>query len=196
MTNPNDHSTNPNLTGEANAASRGASCPVRSPYRASAPAAAEAPGAGAPGAVGAEAPTEEKAATPAAAAAPRRRLRQDELRAYRVHPRFSDDEFALLQQAASAARMSRGGYVAEAALAAARADDPTAAVADYRLLVKALMAANRQLAGAGNNLNQLTRHLNQDAPWPADDSVHRLLRRVEASIAAVDTAIAQVTEGR
>ncbi|GAA2947479.1 plasmid mobilization relaxosome protein MobC [Streptomyces enissocaesilis] len=92
--------------------------------------------------------------------------------------------------------MQIGGYVAEASLAAARAEDPTAAIADYRAMVKALMATNRQLAWLGNNLNQLTWHLNKDGAWPEPDVVHRLLARIEASIADVDTAVAQVTEGR
>ncbi|MGV9424606.1 plasmid mobilization protein [Streptomyces sp. NPDC003656] len=114
----------------------------------------------------------------------------------RVHPRYNDAEFALVQKAAALSRMKPGGYVAECALAAARADDPTAAVADYRTLVKTLMAANGQLGKVGNNLNQLTWHLNKDGAWPEPDAVHRLLARVEASIADVDTAVAQVTEGR
>ncbi|WMX46252.1 plasmid mobilization relaxosome protein MobC [Streptomyces roseicoloratus] len=92
--------------------------------------------------------------------------------------------------------MSVGGYVAETSLAAARSDDPTSAVADYRATVKALMATNGQLAKVGGNLNQLARHLNQDGPWPGADIVWRLLRHIEASITDVDVAIAQVTSGR
>ncbi|WP_373432249.1 hypothetical protein [Streptomyces afghaniensis] len=84
--------------------------------------------------------------------APRRRLRDKQLRERRVHPRYNDDEFALVRKAAALSRMQPGGYVAECALAAARADDPTAAIADYRAMVQTLMAANRQLGGIGNNL--------------------------------------------
>ncbi|WP_328353440.1 MobC family plasmid mobilization relaxosome protein [Streptomyces sp. NBC_00445] len=126
----------------------------------------------------------------------RRRLRQPRLREHRVHPRYSDSEFTEVEHAAALSRMKPGGYVAEASLAAARAEDPTAAVADYRAMVQVLMAANRQLASVGNNLNQLTWHLNKDGAWPQPDTVYRLLERVEASIAELDTAIAQVTEGR
>ncbi|GAA2641024.1 plasmid mobilization protein [Streptomyces vastus] len=128
--------------------------------------------------------------------APRRRLRDKQLREHRVHPRYNDDEFDLVQRAAALSRMKPGGYVAECALAAARADDPTAAVADYRALVKALMAANGQLGKVGSNLNQLTRHLNMDGALPHPDIVQRLLERVEASIAELDTAVAQITDGR
>lgn len=128
--------------------------------------------------------------------APRRRLRDKQLRERRVHPRYNDDEFALVQNAAALSRMKPGGYVAECALAAARADDPTAAVADYRAMVKALMVANGQLGKIGSNLNQLTRHLNKDGASPHPDTVQRLLERVEASIAKLDTAVAQITDGR
>ncbi|MFD9814469.1 plasmid mobilization protein [Streptomyces sp. NPDC059080] len=128
--------------------------------------------------------------------APRRRLREPTLREKRVHPRYSDDEFALLATAASLSRMPVGGYVAETSLAAARSDDPSAAVADYRAMVKTLMAANRQLAKIGGNLNQLAWHLNKDGAWPAPDIVARLLDRVEASIGDVDVAVSQVTSGR
>ncbi|ANS66775.1 hypothetical protein SLINC_4551 [Streptomyces lincolnensis] len=128
--------------------------------------------------------------------APRRRLRDKQLRERRVHPRYNDHEFALVQNAAALSRMQPGGYVAECALAAARADDPTAAVADYRAMVKALLAANRQLGGVGNNLNQLTWHLNKDGAWPHPHTVQRLLDHVEASIAEVDTAVAQIAKGR
>ncbi|MFE9402344.1 plasmid mobilization relaxosome protein MobC [Streptomyces sp. NPDC006530] len=128
--------------------------------------------------------------------APRRRLRDKKLREHRFHPRYNDDEFALVKHAAALSDMAAGGYVAEAALAAARADDPTASVADYRAMVKALMAANGQLGKIGSNLNQLTRHLHQDGAWPHHDTVQRLLDRVEASIAELDTAVGQVTDGR
>lgn len=180
-------------TSTTSAPDSAASCRVRSPYPASAPGVAEAPGAeGAPGSAGPGVPTETGATRPA----PQRRLRQTRLRERRVHPRYSDSEFTDLAHAAALSRMQIGGYVAEASLAAARAEDPTAAIADYRAMVKALMAANRQLGMIGNNLNQLTWHLNKDGAWPEPDVVHRLLARVEASIADVDTAVAQVTEGR
>ncbi|MFJ6654857.1 plasmid mobilization protein [Streptomyces sp. NPDC091377] len=128
--------------------------------------------------------------------APRRRLRDNQLREHRIHPCCNDDELALVNNAAALSRMNPGGYVAECALAAARADDPTAAVADYRAVVKTLMAANGQLGKIGSNLNQLTHHLNKNGAWPHPDTVQRLLDLVEASIADLDTAVAQITEAR
>lgn len=175
-----------------------ASCRLRSPYPAPAPRGPEAAGA-APESAGPGGPAEEGDETKSSRtvpSVPRRRLRQSRLRERRVHPRYSDSEFAELARAAGISRMPVGGYVAEASLAAARAEDPTAAVADYRATVKALMAANEQLGGVGNNLNQLTWHLHKDGAWPQPDTVHGLLERIEAAIATVDTAVAQVVEGR
>ncbi|MFI1205701.1 plasmid mobilization relaxosome protein MobC [Streptomyces sp. NPDC020883] len=178
-----------------------ASCRVRSPYPASASGEAEASGAeGAPESAGPGEPTEGGTNTPSSnvpqKSAPRRRLRDQQLREHRVHPRYNDDEFDLVRKAADLSHMAPGGYVAESSLAAARADDPTAAVADYRAMVKALMAANGQLGMVGSNLNQLTWHLNKDGAWPQPELVQRLLERVEASIAEVDAAVARVTTGR
>lgn len=182
-------------------ASDAASCRVRSPYPASAPGEAEASGAeGAPESAGPGEPTEGGGSQSSPSApqtpAPSRRLREPQLREKRVHPRYNDDEFGLLQEAAGLSHMALGGYVAESSLAAARSDDPTAAVADFRAAVKALMSANGQLGKIGSNLNQLTRHLNEDGAWPHHDLVQRLLERVEASIARLDTAIDRVTTGR
>ncbi|SHN14713.1 mobilisation protein (MobC) [Streptomyces yunnanensis] len=178
-----------------------ASCRVRSPYPASAPGEAEASGAeGAPESAGPGGPTEGGTIAPSSnvpqKSAPRRRLRDQQLREHRFHPRYNDDEFDLVRKAADLSHMAPGGYVAESSLAAARADDPTAAVADYRAMVKALMAANGQLGKVGNNLNQLTWHLNKDGAWSQPELVQRLLERVEASIAEVDAAVARVTTGR
>ncbi|WP_367043940.1 plasmid mobilization relaxosome protein MobC [Streptomyces sp. Je 1-332] len=126
----------------------------------------------------------------------RRRLRDKQLRENRVHPRYNDDEFTLVKNAAALSHMALGGYVAECSLAAARAEDPTASVADYRAMIKALMAANGKLGQIGNNLNQLAWRLHKDGAWPRPAAVQQLLDRVEASVDELDTAIAQVTEGR
>ncbi|MFF2849687.1 plasmid mobilization relaxosome protein MobC [Streptomyces sp. NPDC058001] len=177
-----------------------ASCRVRSPYPASAPQGAEASDAeAAPGSAGPGEPAEtgsSKSSSTTQQPAPRRRLRDKQLRERRVHPRYNDDEFSLVQNAAALTGMAVGGYVADCSLAAARADDPTAAVADYRAMIQALMASNGQLGKIGSNLNQLVGHLNKDGAWPHPDVVLRLLDRVEAAVAEADSAIAQVTEGR
>ncbi|RAJ44763.1 mobilization protein MobC [Kitasatospora sp. SolWspMP-SS2h] len=121
-------------------------------------------------------------------AATRRRLRQPVARTNRVCPRFSDPEWSLLQYAARQSGHAPGGYAAAATLAAAASSDPTAAVADYRRGIQELMESNRQLGGIGNNLNQVAHFLNAGGQVTTD--LHQLLRRVEASIAAVDDAVA------
>lgn len=172
----------------------GASCRVRSPYPAPAPGEAEDSGAeAAPVSAGPGEPTRGEATQ---SSMPRRRLREPTLREKRVHPRFSEEEFVLLQSAAHLSRMPVGGYVAETSLAAARSDDPTAAVADFRTMVRTLMAANGQLGMVGRNLNDLARHLNKNRPWPEADIVWRLLRHIEASMTEVDVAVEHVISGR
>jgi hypothetical protein len=156
-------------------ATSAASCRVRSPYPSPAPGVAEQTGPGVP--VEGE-----------GVALPRRRLRQPALRAHRVCPRFSVTERAELQQAADTCRMPVGGYLAEAGLAAARADNPEAAVADHRRAVQELMASNRQAAAIGNNLNQLTRHLNANGPLPEPEVFHRLLAQVHDVLNMMDQA--------
>ncbi|MFD8321412.1 MobC family plasmid mobilization relaxosome protein, partial [Kitasatospora purpeofusca] len=118
----------------------------------------------------------------------RRRLRQPVPRTNRVSPRFSDPEWSLLQQAAEKAGLTPGGYTAAAAMAAAASTDPNAAVADYRRGIQELMESNRQLGAVGNNLNQVAHFLNAGGQPAAD--LRQLLQRVEASISAVDDAVA------
>ncbi|WP_461020362.1 plasmid mobilization relaxosome protein MobC [Streptomyces daliensis] len=132
-------------------------------------------------------------AGPVDAEPPRRRLRQPALRDRRICPRYSAGEYAELEQAADACRMTPGGYLAEAGLAAARSDNPQAAVADYRHAVRQVMAAQRQVAAIGNNLNQLTRHLNNDQPLPEAEVVHRLLAQVHEVLDGMDQAVEHLT---
>ncbi|MER7702375.1 MobC family plasmid mobilization relaxosome protein [Kitasatospora sp. NPDC097605] len=124
----------------------------------------------------------------AARAATRRRLRQPVPRTNRVCPRFSDPEWSLLQHAAEQAGLAPGGYTAAAVLAAAASTDPNAAVADYRRGIQELMESNRQLGAIGNNLNQVAHFLNAGGRSAAD--LRHLLERIEASIGAVDDAVA------
>lgn len=88
--------------------------------------------------------------------------------------------------------MAVGAYVAQASLAAARAENPEAAVADYRRVARELMAANRQIAAVGNNLNQLVRHLNAGRTCPETETVRRLLGRIESAVDELDEAVGRV----
>jgi len=200
MTTDPSPDTTPDLGGGHNPGPGGASCGVGSPYPAPAPVggggtraaadpggpdAARDDGPGVPSFQGEDKPS---AAEPPAAPAYRRRLRQRTQRQHRVSPRFSDDEWTLLQTVASASGFSVGGYTAAAALSAASSSDPNAAVADYRRGIQELMESNRQLGGVGNNLNQLSHYLNAGGK-PATD-VQRLLARIDTAIGEVDQAVA------
>jgi hypothetical protein len=116
------------------------------------------------------------------------RQRSHTARRNRTHPCFSDSEWADLTTAAGACGLKPGGYAAAAALLAARAQNPRAAIADTRRQLEELMNANRQLAAVGNNLAQLLPHL------PAADLLHdhaqRALGLVRDALDAVDTAAA------
>lgn len=124
--------------------------------------------------------------TPAADIAHHHRQRSQTARRNRTHPCFSDSEWADLTTAASACGLKPGGYAAAAALLAARAQNPRAAIADPRRQLEELMNANRQLAAVGNNLAQLLPHL------PAPDLLHvqsqRALALVREALDAVDAA--------
>ncbi|WP_245771847.1 MobC family plasmid mobilization relaxosome protein [Actinacidiphila guanduensis] len=150
------------------------------------PAAEREGGPGVP--AGEKQPPSPSPSSAAVRAAPRRRLRQSSLRQHRICPRFSDDEWTAVQQAAHAADLSAGGYTAAAALAAASSANPTAAVADYRRGVQELMESNRQLAAVGNNLNQVAHFLNAGGQ-PATD-LRRLLHRIDTALNGVDDAVA------
>ncbi|MFJ8442824.1 MobC family plasmid mobilization relaxosome protein [Kitasatospora griseola] len=118
----------------------------------------------------------------------RRRPRHASQRRTCVSLRFSEAEWAAVRCAAAHANLTPGGFSAAATLAAATSTDPTAAVADYRRGIQELMESNRQLGSVGNNLNQVAHYLNSGGQSAAD--LRQLLQRVEASIAAVDDAVA------
>ncbi|MET8546186.1 MobC family plasmid mobilization relaxosome protein [Kitasatospora sp. NPDC004799] len=130
---------------------------------------------------------DEQQPTAARASSRRRRPRHTSQRRTCVSLRFSDAEWAAVQQAADYADLAPGGFSAAATLAAATSTDPSAAVADYRRGIQELMESNRQLGAVGNNLNQLAHYVNAGGQPGAE--LRQLLARVEASIDAVDGAV-------
>ena len=77
--------------------------------------------------------------------------------------RLNEREHALITAAAQSAGMSVAGFLAHAALVAARdRSRTTAAVATEREVLTELFALRRQLGWAGSNLNQAARVLNSD----------------------------------
>ncbi|GGX78731.1 hypothetical protein ACTFBT_04980 [Streptomyces microflavus] len=93
--------------------------------------------------------------------------------------RFNEDEYALIRSAADRCKLSVAGFLARAALAAARDLDRTSAeIADEREVITALFDSRRRLGWAGSNLNQAVKALNSGAEAP----------QLEAAIAAVRRA--------
>ncbi|MEU1149365.1 hypothetical protein ACFYO9_29130 [Streptomyces sp. NPDC005863] len=118
-------------------------------------------------------------------AAPRARQRprqpREKKRLHQPNARFNDEEFALIKSAAAQSNLSVAGFLARAALRAARDRDRTAAeIADDREVISALFESRRRLGWAGSNLNQAVKALNSGAPAP------QLVEAVAAVRAAAD----------
>ncbi|MFI8308830.1 plasmid mobilization protein [Streptomyces sp. NPDC085927] len=120
-------------------------------------------------------------------AAPSRTRRRKYQRRQRPHvrnTRFSDAELARVTAGAKAAGLTLAGFLARAALSAARDLDRTAsAVASEREVIAEFFAARRHLGQVGNNLNQITRAINAGAHPPELDVViaatERAVQRVQ-----------------
>ncbi|WP_019359456.1 plasmid mobilization relaxosome protein MobC [Streptomyces sp. AA1529] len=116
----------------------------------------------------------------------RPRLRQSQQRDRVRSVRLTADELTDVQRAAEAMGLRVAGFLADAAVAVARAQDgPQTWLMAQRTLVEELMGASAQLARVGNNLNQVARALNSggEAPY-VEDALARVLRaaaRVEAA---------------
>ncbi|MFF5090433.1 plasmid mobilization protein [Streptomyces niveus] len=106
-------------------------------------------------------------------------------RAHLIASRFNDVEKAMLIAAAAACSMTPSGFLAHAALRAARDLDRTAAeVAGEREVIAELFALRRHLGQISNNINQVAKALNSGADVPHTratvDAVSRAAQRVDA----------------
>ncbi|MGW1771910.1 plasmid mobilization protein [Streptomyces sp. NPDC002104] len=115
----------------------------------------------------------------------RRRPYQRGQRPHVRNARLNDDELAAITAGAHAAGLTVAGFIAHAALTAARDIHKTAAqIASEREVVAELFAARRHLSYIGNNINQIARILNSGGDTPQTDAaltaVHRAARRLEA----------------
>lgn len=132
--------------------------------------------------------------TPRAAVEPRMRprLRQSQQRDRVRSVRLTADELADVQRAARASGLRVAGFLADAAVAVARAQHgPQSWLMDQRALVEELMNASAQLARVGNNLNQIARTLNSGGQAPhAEDALARV-RRAAARVESAATEIAK-----
>ncbi|MFJ6898207.1 hypothetical protein [Streptomyces hokutonensis] len=106
-------------------------------------------------------------------------------RLHQPNTRFNEEEFALIKSASARCNLSVAGFLARAALAAARDLDRTSTeIADEREVITALFDSRRKLGWAGSNLNQAVKALNSGADTP----------QLEAAIAAVHHAAESVRE--
>ena len=117
------------------------------------------------------------------AAAAGRRSRERGRRPRRVEFTLTDDEFAELEAAAGLARLSRGAYAAQAALAVARGGANGAGVPMREALME-LMAAAGLVRRIGTNLNQAVARLNATGQrgedlLPAAQFFARVIRRLD-----------------
>lgn len=117
----------------------------------------------------------------------RNRLRKtsSSKRKHLIASRFNDAEKEDLLAAAAACSLTPSGFLAHAALSAARDLTRTAAeVACEREIIAELFALRRHLGHIGNNLNQVAKATNSGADVPHAkavlDAVHRAARRVDA----------------
>lgn len=114
----------------------------------------------------------------------RRRKYQRRQRPHVRNARFSDDELERITAGAKAAGLTLAGFLARAALSAARDLERTAsAVAGEREVIAEFFAARRYLGHVGSNLNQIARAVNVGAHPPELDVViaatHRAVQRVQ-----------------
>ncbi|MCY0942395.1 plasmid mobilization protein [Streptomyces antarcticus] len=126
----------------------------------------------------------------------RQRPRQprEKKRLHQPNTRFNDEEFAAIKSAAARCNLSVAGFLARAALSAARDLDRTSAeIAGEREVITALFESRRRLGWAGSNLNQVSKVLNSGADAPQLEAV---LAAVQRAAETVHEAAAQLIAQR
>lgn len=104
--------------------------------------------------------------------------------------RFSDEEFAAIAAAATAAGLTPSGYAAEAALSTARHSAPPLS-APLREALAELIDARTQVRRFGTNVNQAVAALN--ATGEAPEWLERAVALTSRAVARVDEAAAALT---
>lgn len=128
----------------------------------------------------------------------RQRPRQprEKKRLHQPNTRLNEEEFSLIKSAAARCHLSVAGFLARAALAAARDLDRTSAeIADEREVITALFESfYAGSAGPSSNLNQVSKALNSGADVPQlDTAVSAVQRAAETVHEAAAQLIAQRT---
>ncbi|MFJ9901166.1 hypothetical protein ACIQPR_48490 [Streptomyces sp. NPDC091280] len=111
-------------------------------------------------------------------------------RLHQPNTRFNDEEFATIQSAAARCNLSVAGFLARAALAAARDLDRTSAeIAGEREVITALFDSRRKLGWAGSNLNQAVKALNSGAEAPQLEEAITAVHRAAESVRDASTRL-------
>uniref|UniRef100_A0AAU2AF08 MobC family plasmid mobilization relaxosome protein n=1 Tax=Streptomyces sp. NBC_00093 TaxID=2975649 RepID=A0AAU2AF08_9ACTN len=106
-------------------------------------------------------------------------------RKHLIASRFNDDEKQSVLAAAAACAMTPSGFLAHAALSAARDLTRTAAeVAGEREVIAELFALRRHLGQIGNNVNQVAKNLNSGREAPQAEAVLAAVRRAAQRVDA------------
>jgi uncharacterized protein (DUF1778 family) len=114
-------------------------------------------------------------------------------RKHLIASRFNDAEKQSVLDAAAACAMTPSGFLAHAALSAARDLTRTEAqVAGEREMMRALFALGPALSRIGNNLNQVATALNSDEPAP---QARAILARVDQVALEVYAFIQRYQDG-
>jgi hypothetical protein len=88
-------------------------------------------------------------------------------RPHRIYPRLSDEEKALVVEAARRAGLTPAGYTAQVVVGAARGEEPaTGLTGDLRGLQRELFAARRAVNMFGSNVNQAAAAANSTGELP------------------------------
>ncbi|MGW2302320.1 hypothetical protein [Streptomyces sp. NPDC001809] len=104
--------------------------------------------------------------------------------------RFNGDEYALVATAAAQCNLTIAGFLARAALAAARDLGRTSAeIATERDMLTALFDSRRKLGWAGSNLNQAVKVLNSGADAPQLEAATAAVRQAADAVHAAATSI-------
>ena len=104
--------------------------------------------------------------------------------------RLTDEEYTAVAVAAGLAGLTRSGFAAEAAVAAARGTQPPRAE-PWREALTEVMAARAQVRRFGSNLNQAVRALN--ATGEAPEWLDRAVAMTGRAVVQLDEAAVQLT---
>jgi hypothetical protein len=124
----------------------------------------------------------------------RHRSHRGAARPHRLSPRFTAEELAEIEAAATSVGTTPNGFCADSAVAAARGTPMVLADAQFReelaRLQRQLFAARTAVVRFGTNVNQAVAALNTKGEAP--EWMGRVIRRAVNSVSQLDDVIAEV----